>query len=276
MGENEKNVRLRTLKGEEQFYNLTLPAMEHSYNHFLRQYSRRDRGLSEASFLLEYLFGENGFFPQLENITQFMQDKIPGMIVEVEVMENLKKEIVSLLLETYNRALKRGLLFPEEFSEMAVYFTTLIRYGEYRAGINEVRIADLKGNLWELVYGYEPPVRAFIRRKIHENNNYYRGENKEWWFLTFWIVDANDNSLLKNRKSTNWRFTISYVPLRGIEETIFSPINLLKEEFRERVKNRQLELLCLPESLSLSCDPIKVEKYYEEIYGKGIRSSLYI
>jgi len=278
MEENIKSDLLGRLTGEKTLYDLTLPMIEKSFQQFIESYTNKDRGLTNAFFLTYYLFKNDGYIAHLKELTEFLEEDIPGMKGESEIMEKLMENVASPLLETCEEGVKRELFYPEEFSKVAVGLGTLILYFVYRGGINLIRIADLKGNLKDLVKKYKPIVRTFIQPTPLKNIKPYKYGSKEWRYLVFFTIDAHNtfNFLLENMKSKNRGFTLSYAPLQGLEEILLSKINQQEEEVKRRIRYRNIESISLLELLSIACNHRKIEKHYERIYQQNKIPAFYL
>ncbi|MEM5875539.1 MAG: hypothetical protein QXW01_03395 [Candidatus Aenigmatarchaeota archaeon] len=276
MIEVEKGDIINSLYGEKEFYTLVNKPIGIMYTNFIRSYIKRDRGFKEALTLLEYLFlDENNVFFQLEQITDALQKYIPAMNEEKIVIEKLKKDIGFEIQKIYEKSLEKKMFYPEDFANMASYLASMRTYLDYRMGINLVRLSDLKGIYYETLNKYEPYVRNFLYKKKN-NIDYYMGSVEGYGFLVFFIIDSHDDSLLEKRRSKNYKFTISYTPIKGINEILFSKLKTVQVNFRNRVRDREINKLCLPEYLAIVSDFKKIEEYYKKIYGKEIDRYLYI
>ncbi|MEM4461213.1 MAG: hypothetical protein QXY70_03705 [Nanopusillaceae archaeon] len=271
----EKSDIINSLYGEKEFYTLIIKPIGIMYNNFLKSYIKRDRSFKEATTLLEYLFlDENSAFFQLEQITDALQKYIPAMNEEKIIIEKIKSDIVAKIQKIFENNLERKMFYPSDFANIASYFATIRTYLDYRTGINLVRLSDLKGIYYETLSKYEPYIRSFLYKK-RNNMDYYMGSVEGYGFLVFFIIDSHDDSLLEKRKSKNYKFTISYTPIKGINEILFSKLNIVQEKFKERVREREINKMCLPEYLAVVSNFKKIEDYYKKIYNKNTDKYLY-
>lgn len=141
--------------------------------------------------------------------------------------------------------------------------------------INLIRLLDLRGIYYETLNKYEPYVRNFLYKKKN-NIDYYMGKRWGLWFSSIFIIDSHDNSLLEKRRLNNYKFIIYYTPIKSINKIIFSKLKTVQVNFRNRVRDREINKLCLPEYLAIVSDFKKIEEYYKKIYGKEVDRYLYI
>jgi hypothetical protein len=267
--EEEKNF----LKG------ITKPLGDY-YHQFLRAYGNPDRGLREAYTLLQYL----------EEIWPIFVEKRSEISVFFSYIQEEKK-IISELTKYKGEAeqiikgvIKRGreTLYPEEVSALAYIFPNLRIYVDYVAGRDNLTYKFLDGReIKEIIEEFRPTVESFERKIIlNDNCSFYMGEPEKYSFLTLFVIDAYDNSLLRmilKAKSDDKIEEILkiYSPTKGLTEILFSVGDKIKEYNKKSLRDRKERLeLCLPRNLArrpkLIDNGLKFSSYVEEIYGKNL------
>jgi hypothetical protein len=262
------------------------------YHEFIRGYGKEDRGLEEALELIEYL--ECDVWPI------FVKNRIqvglffPYVRKEFQIINKLTEQIKKasqLLKEKIESG--RTTLYPEEVARLVYDFQNPRIYMDYVAGRNHLTYEMLDGRrLSDILQEFRPAVEAFKRKVIISNSDdltptYYMGKIEEYSFLTLFIVDAYDNSLLE--KLTEARSEVEreeilkeYSPLSALNKILFSveeeTIKYNRESLRERKERKNL---CLPKGslaqrIRIIDGGAKFLSYTQKIYGKKRENLWYV
>lgn len=89
-------------------------------------------------------------------------------------------------------------------------------------------------------------------------------------------MDAYDQQILGEENLTNSNLLLNYTPTKSLEKTLFSKKEIIKENIREKLRNRELNSLNLVEYLSLVSETEKLKEYYQKLYEKNKNIPLYI
>jgi hypothetical protein len=283
----EREILKSSIEEESNFLKGVLRPVGNYYHEFIRGYEKEDRGLEEALELIEYL--EEDVWPIfVRNRTQ-VGLLFPYVQKETEIINKLTnniKEASQLIKKTVESG--RTTLYPEEVARLVYNFQNSRIYMDYTAGRNHLTYEMLDGRrLSDVLQEFRPIVEAFGRKVINDNdtlNFFYMGRIEEYAYLTFFTIDAYDNSLLKKLIEATGEvereeILKGYSPLFGLNKILFSVekemIKYNRKSLRER---RERKNLCLPrgslaQRMKIIDKGAKFLSYSDEIYGK--RGSLY-
>jgi hypothetical protein len=214
--------------GESNFLQGVIRPVGDYYHAFVRGYRKEDRGLEETLRLIEYLFDVWPIF--VDNRTRSIL-YLPYVQEETEIINKLTKEIkeTTQLIKKITEC-GRTVLYPEEISILVYNFQNLRIYMDYVAGRNRFTYEMLDGERFsDILQKFRPTVEAFKRKVISNNDfnsTFYMGGIEEYSFLTFFIIDAYDNSLLKKlteatSEAQREEILKDYSPLSGLEKIYF-------------------------------------------------------
>jgi hypothetical protein len=283
----EREILKSGIEEESNFLKGVLRPVGNYYHEFIRGYGKEDRGLEEALELIEYL--EEDVWPIfVRNRTQ-VGLLFPYVQKETEIINKLTnniKEASQLIKKTVESG--RTTLYPEEVARLVYGFQNSRIYMDYTAGRNHLTYEMLDGRrVSDVLQEFRPIVEAFGRKVINDNdslNFFYMGRIEEYAYLTFFTIDAYDNSLLKKLieatgEAEREEILKGYSPLSGLNKILFSVekemIKYNRKSLRER---RERKNLCLPrgslaQRMKIIDKGTKFLSYSHEIYGK--RGNLY-
>jgi hypothetical protein len=278
----EREMLKSSIEEENNFLQGVIRPLGDYYHGFVRGYGKEDRGLEEALELVEYL--QCDVWPIfVKNRTQVIL-YFPYVQEEIEIINKLTKEIeeTTQLIKKITEG-GRTLLYPEEVSILAYNFQNPRIYMDYVAGRNRLTYEMLEERrLSNILQKFRPTVEAFKRKVISNNDfnsTFYMGGIEEYSFLTFFIIDAYDNSLLKKlteatSEAEREEILKGYSPLSGLEKILFSVkeeiIKYNRKSLRERKERKNL---CLPrgslaQRMSIIDRGAKFLSYTQKIYGE--------
>lgn len=281
MLESERKRQLgRVLEEERSFYFFTIKPLGDYYHEFIRSYGEEDRGLSKLLQLTNYLFPfepegnnsrEEGVISGFKEMTLDLLLYIPAMKEELVIMKRIEDELSESLKKSL-KGVKRTppVLMPDEVADVAFALSALRIYMDYRYAYNEIRSDILmrgKG-LRSLLDRYKGVIRNFIR-SMEEGSDFYLGwKILPYSIVTFFSVDAHDNSLLRDfLKTEDKELLLTYVPTKGLNEVLFEKKDSVMKKFRESLEyRRERKEMCLVSSLQSRLDLKKLQRYYNELY----------
>jgi hypothetical protein len=288
----EREILKSSIEEEINFLKGVLRPVGNYYHEFIRGYGKEDRGLKEALELIEYL--EEDVWPIfVRNRTQ-VGLLFPYVQKEIEIInkltENIKKanQLIKKTVES-----GRTTLYPEEVARLVYNFQNSRIYMDYTAGRNHLTYEMLDGRrLSDILQEFRPAVEAFKRKVIISNSDdltptYYMGKIEEYSFLTLFIVDAYDNSLLEKlteatSEAEREEILKEYSPLPALNKILFSVeeemIKYNRESLRERKERKNL---CLPKGslaqrIRIIDEGARFLSYTQKIYGKKRENLWYI
>jgi hypothetical protein len=270
------------IEGENDFLQGIIRPLGDYYHEFIRGYGKEDRGLEEALKFIEYL--EEDVWPIFVKNRTLTLLYFPYVQEEIKIINKLTKEIeeTTQLIKKITEG-GRTVLYPEEVSILAYNFQNPRIYIDYVFGRNHLTCEMLEGEgLSNILQRFRPTVEAFKRKVISNNDSnstFYMGRIEEYSFLTLFIIDAYDNSLLKKlteatSETEREEILKGYSPLSGLEKILFSVkeeiIKYNRKSLREREERKNL---CLPRgSLAQRMNIIdrgaKFLSYTQKIYGE--------
>jgi len=270
------------IEGENDFLQGIIRPLGDYYHGFIRGYGKEDRGLEEALKFIEYL--EEDVWPIFVKNRTLTLLYFPYVQEEIKIINKLTKEIeeTTQLIKKITEG-GRTVLYPEEVSILAYNFQNPRIYIDYVFGRNHLTCEMLDGRrLIDILQRFRPTVEAFKRKVISNNDSnstFYMGRIEEYSFLTLFIIDAYDNSLLKKlteatSEAEREEILKGYSPLSGLEKILFSVkeeiIKYNRKSLRERKERKNL---CLPrgslaQRMNIIDGGAKFLSYTQKIYGE--------
>jgi len=277
----EKELLRANVERELNLLKVALRPLGISYHDFVKAYGRRDRGLKEAIELIRYI--KEDVWPVFINERSILALFFPYIQQETEIINKLAKEIEEAA-QIVENSIKRGgtTLYPEEVSKLVHFFQNPRIYLDYVVGRDYLTHKLLGGKkINTILKEFKPVIEAFEGKLIKGCNsdyNFYMGSVEGYAFLTLFMIDAYDNSLLKRlveAKSEEEREKIlkEYSPSQGLNQILFSVKEKMIEYNRESLRERkERKNLCLPKGgLAQRAKAIdngsKFSSYIQEIYG---------
>jgi hypothetical protein len=245
------------------------------YHNVMHSYFKEDRGLNELLNFLYYIAPDaNGVLSHMKKKLEMNSPYIPACEKNLEIMRKIEEgidEVKKICKEAMKREIKT--LLPQEFVR-AMYHASNVRifldylYASYSL-IHDILIEN-KG-IQEVLKKYEPTIKAFIEKKLKNEDEFYMGLLENYSFLTYFVIDSHDNSILRDLKTRkDKKILIKKIPEKGLEEILYKPREKVEEKMREALKWRAVEKVCLPSMLANRVDKGKIVKYYKELYNASL------
>ena len=273
----DKNILLLSkLRNELRISRSEIISLGKFYHEFIESYVDGKIGVFKLREILSFLYGsedefEKPVFPELVERVGELETYIPAMRKELSFLERLR-EGLDEVREIFHASLKRGILLPEEHAKVAYDLSNLRIYYDYLHGYNCIRtwILERKG-IRGLLDHYQGIIKAFIY-KTRENRHFYMGGVNGYAFLTFFGIDAHNNSILRKLiKTKDYQkrldICVNEIPEQGLERVLFQSREKVLQSFYRSQRERTFKRgMCLPSALRARFELKRLENYYQELY----------
>jgi hypothetical protein len=267
----DKELYRAKLEKEERFFRATLKPLGDYYHEILRNYGR-DRGFSSLVGNLEYVVDNFGSF---KDILIESKEDFPSNEKLLDIYKecwNGLEEIKKIIKESE----KDKVLMPEDFVRVMYLLGNVRILMDFSYALTLLRrkiLVEEKSARKVLDNDkYKKAIFAFLK-KMKENSNYeqfYMGDEASYSMVTLVVVDAEDNSLLRNlltQKGNEKELLRSYIPERGLKRVLFEKRSKVEEMFREALRHRkEKQKMCLPKNLASRVDYKKFRNYVNQLY----------
>ncbi len=269
----EREIYRKVLEEGEMLFDVSLKPLGDYYHEILRSYGK-DRGFSAFQRNLSYFYET---FSHLGILLTKYIPYFPGDEKLIGIYKRLERKLEDVGELLKERA-KNQVLMPEEFVEVAYKLGNIRTFMDFLNGLVYLRKEILvnEKSVREIINKEKNILFAFLRKMYGRNNQYdtfYMGKEKDYSFLVFFGIDAEDNSLLRNllelegNRKEQENLLKSYIPEKGLNEVLFNKEEEVKEKFREALRfRREREEMCSPKNFALRINPQKFKNYLQVFF----------
>lgn len=271
---SEREVFSQLLRENEDFLKNSL---EFTYPYYNELRKRKGMAIKALERITSYwLKGERSGLIQLTERLAQLAVLAPGTRKDAALLREVETDLKEAK-GTYEKW-KDGFISSRERASIIYSSEALVLFLFYEYGIHH--LADKIIHEYPFSYlleEYRSDIKAFIRKKLDGDNEYFLGDFDRGAMLTIFLVDSHDKSqntpiLQKLKNSRSYEDRINVIkrdrPINGAKRVIFSCKPKVIRYFSDKLKKGRGDELCFPSNLTRRVNPLEVKEYYEILYSE--------